>query len=106
MLQSEIEVGGEYITKIGGQKTRVRVTAKTERGSFRDPLKKLIRFRIQRCDNGQSLPKLRTAAALHKPGFTREHLEAIDVLKRAGLSGDALNEAFRVFRFLRAVGCP
>lgn len=115
MLQKEIVVGNEYLTRIGGQLARVVVLAAVERGSragygAADGPKTLTRFRIARVVDGapaEPLPKVRTAAALHRPQFTRGEIEVIRAAKNApgAQPGDA-NNALCAYRFLLAVGCP
>lgn len=117
MKQDQIEIGAEYLTRIGGQLARVKVLSEVERQGYglsytgrARPV--LTRYRIARVSDGRPLPKVRTASALHRPAFDRTELEAIHALKTfggmlgQGLKGPELNEAFRVYRFLRAVGCP
>lgn len=65
MKAKDVNVGGTYLTTVSGRKVRVRVTGKTSgRPSYGTERKGPIRFNVKRVDNGELLPKPRTAAAL------------------------------------------
>jgi hypothetical protein len=58
MKQAEIVMGRVYLTKVGEALVKVRVTG--DRIDYQGRK----RFHCERLDNGKSLPKSRTAAAL------------------------------------------
>lgn len=65
MKKKDVKIDGEYLTKVGSNLVRVRVTGEASGaygtgGSHNGP----ARFYCERTDNGQRLPKPRTAAAL------------------------------------------
>jgi len=65
MKQAEIQIGGEYLTKVSGTLVRVRVTARREVQAYawsNDPRRKSV-FDVVRVDNGRALHG-RSAAAL------------------------------------------
>jgi hypothetical protein len=68
MKISEVKVGGIYSTEVSGQQVAVRVLAERTPYMYRFEIergtRKPRRFLVQRVDNGQTLPKTRTAAAL------------------------------------------
>lgn len=97
MKQDDVEVGGEYLTTVGEALVRVTVIAVVD-GAYAG---KRTRFRVKRMDNGNVLPKARTAAALSKPAFKKEELDLF-----ASLPPSEKPTALYVYRFLRAVGCP
>jgi len=65
MRAKDIHVGGEYWTKIGGQRVKVRVVM-TRKGGV--GIGRMGKFQVERVDNGQLLPKWRSAQALHPTG--------------------------------------
>lgn len=104
MLQKEIEVGGEYLTRVSGALVRVRVLHAVERESWSARQQTLTRFKVARVDNGETLPKVRTASALHRPAYDRDEIDLIRAVKSAPgyQKGDASN-ALIAFRFINAV---
>ena len=65
MRAKDIEVGGIYWTKVGDQRVKVRVVM-TRKGGV--GIGKMGKFQVERVDNGQLLPKWRSAQALHPTG--------------------------------------
>lgn len=65
MKAKDVKVGGTYLTTVSGRKVRVTVTGETSRRpSYGTEREGPIRFNVKRVDNGQQLPKPRTAASL------------------------------------------
>jgi len=61
MKQKDVKVGGSYQTKVGDELVEVIVlVARPDIRSGRNT----TRFYVKRADNGNTLPKTRTAAAL------------------------------------------
>ncbi len=66
MRQSEIQIGSIYYTLVGPTLRAVRVTSEilvTRSGALGKP-RVLTKYQVALVDNGDRLPKLRTAAAL------------------------------------------
>lgn len=111
MKQAEIEVGGEYLTRISGALVRVRVVAQVIRGSrFAGSLHsqgpQLKRFVVARVDTGATLPKVRPASALHKPALDPFEASLRRELKADPTRKPELQAQWIVYRFLKAIGCP
>lgn len=115
MKQNEIEIGGEYLTRIGGKLARVVVLASVERGtiagygsSLNSP-RTLTRFRVARVDDSgkrEALPKARAASALHKPSLDPFEASLSRALKADPARKPELQAQFLTYRFLLTVGCP
>lgn len=67
MRKDQIAIGGTYLTRVSGELVRVRVQGLSARYSWgrEGQHRESDGFRCVRVDNGQPLPKVRTAAALH-----------------------------------------
>jgi hypothetical protein len=73
--QKDVVVGGEYVTKVGERRVRVKVVATREAPG------KPTRFLVRRVEEQKLLPKGRTAAALYPvveplPAAHQRRLEA------------------------------
>lgn len=67
MKQAQVQIGGVYLTRIGGQLTPVVVTAQAQRRSrFSSTLDGPLRYHVRRLTESAPLPKPRTAAALRE----------------------------------------
>jgi hypothetical protein len=86
MKTKNVREGGRYWANVSGQRVEVEVVRADRDVSF-GGRRRTTKFLVRRVDNGQLLPKRRTAAALHPSGETRwpgmterqEDLGALDV---------------------------
>lgn len=65
MRAKDIHVGGEYWTKVGEERVKVRVVMTRKGGAG---IGRMGKFQVERVDNGNLLPKWRSAQALHPVG--------------------------------------
>lgn len=63
MKQSSVAIGAIYLTRVSGELVEVRVELVTTM-FLRLNRRSVTRYRLRRVDNGTTLPKLRSAAAL------------------------------------------
>lgn len=67
MKVADINIGEEYLTKVGASLVRVKVTAAVSgRLNYSTGKDGPRRFECRRVDNGTNLPKARTASALRE----------------------------------------
>lgn len=64
MKINDIEVGGVYWTRVSGVLTQVEVVGIVTKKRSPSSKRAIRRLQLKRVDNGNRLPKLRTAAAL------------------------------------------
>jgi hypothetical protein len=77
MRQQDIRINGIYWTLVSGEETAVVVTGVVAPDGHWN---KKTRYSVKRADNGQSLPKYRTAAAF------RNEVTALPIEKSGALS--------------------
>lgn len=102
MLQKDIAIGGEYLTRVSGALVRVRVLRVDDRPDWLSG-RAQTRYVVARVDTGKALDKHRHASALHKPVLDPFEAETIRAFRTGVLPKPDAEARLLSYYFVRTI---